>query len=101
MTEERIENSEFGNLIDGSLDDFLSHCKDKNLGYVMSLKNSIAGSYQTLLKVRESLIDKIKQEDLKENSEEMQTLKGVYLEIMRLEEKACACADIIKEKSHM
>lgn len=92
------EKTEFGMLIDGSADDFRQHCVDKNLGYVSGLRNQIAGAYQTLIKMKEDLMSKIKEEKLPEDSEEMKTIKGIYVELMKLEEKSCLCVEIIKER---
>lgn len=91
--------TEFGKLIDGTADEFKSHCADKNLGYVTSLRNYIAGAYQTFVKMKEDLIAKIKEESLPDDSQEMTTLKGIYAELMKLEEKSCLCVDIIKERN--
>lgn len=90
--------TEFGNLVDGTSEGFKEHCADKDLGYVLSLRNHIIGAYQTLLKMREDLLKKIKEEKLTDDSEEMTTLKGIYVELMKLEEKACLCWEIIKER---
>lgn len=90
--------TEFGTLIDGSAEEFRKHCADKDLGYVSGLRNHIAGAYQTLVKIKEDLMNKIKEESLPEESEEIKTLKGIYVELMKLEEKSCLCVEIIKER---
>lgn len=90
--------TEFGLLIDGTAESFREHCADKDLGYVSGLRNHIAGAYQTLVKIKEDLMGKIKEESLPEESDEMRTLKGIYVELMKLEEKSCLCVEIIKER---
>ena len=92
------EKTEFGILVDGSAEDFRAHCADKNLGYVSSLRNQIAGAYQMLVKVKEDLVAKIVTESLPVDSIETATVKGIYSELMKLEEKSCICVEIIKER---
>ena len=92
------KDTEFGKLVDSSPEEFREHCADKNLGYISSLRNQIAGAYQTLIKMKEDLISKIKVKKLSESSKEVKTLKGIYNELMKLEEKACICVELIKER---
>ncbi|MBR2724100.1 MAG: hypothetical protein IKB72_01475 [Ruminococcus sp.] len=90
--------TELGVLIDGTAEQFRDHCKDKDLGYVSGLKNHLAGVYQTFIKMKDDLIKKVKEEQLAEDSEEMKTIKGIYSELMKIEEKSCLCVEIIKER---
>lgn len=90
--------TELGVLIDGTAEQFRDHCKDKDLGYVSGLKNHLAGVYQTFIKMKDDLIKKVKEEQLAEDSEEMKNIKGIYLELMKIEEKSCLCVEIIKER---
>ena len=90
--------TELGVLIDGTAEQFRDHCKDKDLGYVSGLKNHFAGVYQTFIKMKDDLIKKVKEEQLAEDSEEMKTIKGIYSELMKIEEKSCLCVEIIKER---
>ena len=92
------QKTEFGTLVDSTPEEFRKHCEDKNLGYISSLRNYIAGAYQTLVKMKDDLLKKIKKEKLPEDSEEMKTLKGIYNELMKLENKACICVEIFKER---
>lgn len=92
------EKTEFGMLVDSTPEQFREHCADKNLGYVSSLRNHIAGAYQTLTKMKEDLVDKVKAENLSEDSEEMKTIRGIYVELMKLEQKSCICVEIIRER---
>ena len=92
------EKTEFGTLVDSTPEEFREHCVGKNLGYVSSLRNQIAGAFQTFTKMKEDLVEKVKRENLPEDSEEIKTIKGIYAELMKLEEKACICAEIIKER---
>lgn len=98
MTEPTVQKSEFGALIDGTAESFKEHCANKDLGYVKGLKNYIVGAYQTLVKMKEDLIAKVRESSLPEDSEEMKTVRGIYTELMKLEEKSCLCTDIIKER---
>ena len=91
-------STELGALIDGTAEQFREHCKDKDLGYVSSLRNHLAGVYQTFIKMKDDLIKKIKDENLSEDSEEMNTVKGIYSELMKIEEKSCLCVEILKER---
>lgn len=90
--------TELGVLIDGTAEQFRDHCRDKDLGYVSGLKNHLAGVYQTFIKMKDDLIKKVKEEQLAEDSEEMKTIKGIYSELMKIEEKSCLCVEIIKER---
>lgn len=92
------EQTEFGKLIDGTPEEFREHCSDKNLGYVQSLRNQIAGAYQTLVQMKEDLVKKIKEESLPEDSKETVALKGIYAELIKLEGKASICVQLIKER---
>ena len=92
------EKTEFGMLVDGTPEQFREHCANKNLGYVSSLRNHIAGAFQTLTKMKDDLVEKVKAENLPEDSEEMKTIRGIYVELMKLEEKSCICVEIIKER---
>ena len=92
------EKTEFGMLVDSTPEEFREHCADKNLGYVSSLRNQIAGAFQTFTKMKEDLVEKVKRENLPEDSEEMNTIKGIYAELMKLEQKSCICVEIIKER---
>lgn len=92
------EKTEFGILVDSTPEEFREHCADKNLGYVSSLRNQIAGAYQTFTKMKEDLVEKVKKDNLPESSEEMKTIKGIYVELMKLEQKSCICVEIIKER---
>lgn len=95
---DEVKKTEFGTLVDGTADAFREHCAGKDLGYVSSLRNYIAGAYQTFVKMKDDLLKKIKEESLPEDSEEMNTVKGIYNELMKLEEKSCICVEIIKER---
>lgn len=92
------EKTEFGMLVDSTPEEFREHCADKDLGYVSSLRNYIAGAFQTLTKIKEDLMEKVKKENLPEDSEEMKTIKGIYAELLKLEHKSCICVEIIKER---
>lgn len=92
------EKTEFGILVDSSADDFREHCADKDLGYVSSFRNQIAGAFQMLIKVKDDLIAKVKADSLSEDSDEVKTIKSIYSELMKLEEKSCICVEIIKER---
>ena len=92
------EKTEFGTLVDSTPEEFREHCVGKNLGYVSSLRNHIAGAYQTLTKMKEDLVAKVKAENLPEDSEEMKTIRGIYVELLKLEQKSCICVEIIKER---
>ena len=91
--------TDFGKLMDSSEEDFKAHCADKSVGYVSSLRNYIAGAYQTLVKMKDDLKEKIKTEGLSEDSEEMMTIKGIYANLIKLEQKATICAEICKERA--
>ena len=90
--------TEFGMLVDSTPEEFRKHCEDKNLGYVSSLRNHIAGAFQTLTKMKEDLVEKVMKETLPEDSEEVKTIRGIYVELMKFEEKSCICVEIIKER---
>lgn len=92
------EKTEFGVLVDSTPEQFREHCADKNLGYVSSLRNHIAGAFQTLTKMKDDLVEKVKAENLPEDSEEVKTIRGIYVELMKLEQKSCICVEIIKER---
>ena len=92
------DKTEFGILVDSTPEEFREHCADKSLGYVSSLRNHIAGAFQTLTKMKEDLVDKVKKDNLSEDSEEMKTIRGIYVELMKLEQKSCICVEIIKER---
>lgn len=93
-----IEKTEFGILVDSTPEEFREHCANKNLGYVSSLRNYIAGAYQTLTKMKEDLVEKVKTNNLSNDSEEMNTIRGIYSELLKLEQKSCICVEIIKER---
>lgn len=93
-----VEKTEFGVLVDCSAEDFKKHCADKNVGYVTSLRNYIAGAYQTLTEMRKDLIEKVKTNNLGEDSEEVKTIMGIFNELFKLEEKALLCTEIISER---
>ena len=92
------EKTEFGILVDSTPEEFREHCADKNLGYISSLRNQLAGAFQTFTKMKEDLVEKVKKENLPEDSEEMNTIKGIYSELLKLEQKSCICVEIIKER---
>ena len=90
--------TEFGMLVDSTPEEFREHCADKNLGYVSSLRNHLAGAFQTFTKMKEDLVEKVRNEKLPEDSAEMKTIQGIYAELMKIEEKSCICVEIIKER---
>ena len=92
------ELSEFGKLIDGTSEEFREHCADKDLGYINSLRNQLAGTFQQLTKMKDDLLRKIKKEKLPKDSEEVKSIQGIYQQLMRVEEKACICVEIAKER---
>lgn len=92
------DKTEFGMLVDSTPEEFRAHCADKNLGYVSSLRNHIAGAFQTLTKMKDDLVEKVKKENLPEDSDEIKAIKGIYVELMKLEQKSCICVEIIKER---
>ena len=92
------EKTEFGKLVDSTPEEFREHCADKNLGYVSSLRNHIAGAFQTLTKMKDDLVEKVKKDNLTGDSAEMKTIQGIYAELMKLEQKSCICVEIIKER---
>ena len=93
-----MTESEIGKLIDGSAESFREHCSDKDLGYVNSLRNHLAGTYQMFVKMKDDLIKKVKEQKLSEDSEECNTIKKIYSEMMKVEEKAVLCVEIAKER---
>lgn len=93
-----IEKTEFGALVDSTPEEFKEHCADKSLGYVSSLRNYIAAAFQTFTKMKEELVEKIMKESLPEDSEEVKTVRGIYAELFKLEQKSCICVEIIKER---
>lgn len=93
------EKSEIGLLIDGTPENFQEHCKDKDLGYVSSLKNHLAGTYEVMTQIKNDLVNKIKEEGLSKDSEECKTLQGLYAEMLKVEEKATLCHNLITERS--
>lgn len=93
-----IEKTEFGTLVDSTPEEFREHFVGKDLGYVSSVRNYLAGAYQTFIKMKEDLIKKVKDEKLPEDSDEVKTIKGIYAELMKIEQKSCICVEIIKER---
>ena len=91
------EDKTFSQLVDGSVEDFKAYCADKDLGYVMSLHNQIVSSYSSAVAIKNKLLELVKQKG--EDSEEANTLKGVYAVLLRLEHKAMACVEIERERS--
>ena len=89
------EKTEFGVLVDCSDEEFKKHCEGKNIGYVTSLRNHIAGVYQTFVEMKKDLIEKVKADNLGEDSEEVKTIKGIFAELLKLEHKALLCNEII------
>ena len=94
----KIEQTEFGKLIDGTPEEFREHCANKDLGYVSSLRNYIAGAFQTFTKMKDDLVEKVKKENLPKDSEEVKTINGIFSELLKLEQKSCLCVEIIKER---
>lgn len=92
------DKTEFGALVDSTAEDFRAHCANKNLGYVSSLRNHIAGAFQTFTKMKDDLVEKVKNENLSEDSDEVKTIRGIYVELMKLEEKSCICVEIMNER---
>lgn len=92
------EQTEFGKLVDSTPEEFREHCADKNAGYISSLRNHLAGSFQVFTKMKESLVEKVKKENLPESSEEVKTIRGIYAELMKIEQKSCICVEILKER---
>lgn len=93
-----MTDSEIGKLIDGNSESFREHCADKDLGYVNSLRNHLAGIYQMFVKMKDDLIKKVKEQNLSEDSEECHTIEKIYSEMMKVEEKAALCVVISKER---
>ena len=91
-------SSEIGKLVDGSAESFREHCVDKDLGYVNSLRNHLAGVYQTFIKMKDDLIVKIKDQNIPKGASEYTALNGIYAEMMKVEEKSAICVEIAKER---
>ena len=49
--------------------------------------------------MKDDLMDKINDEGLSKDSEEMMTLKGIYGNLIKLEQKSTICAEICKERA--
>lgn len=90
--------TEFGILMDSTDEDFRQHCRASSLGYVRSLRNYISGAYQMLVQMKDELVVKIEENKLTEDSEETKTVKGIYLNLIKLEQKATICVEVEKEK---
>ncbi len=89
--------SELETLIDGSQEDFLEWLDDKDLGYVSSVKNHLGGIYEVFIRVKNDLIERIKKQET--SQQEIEMLKKVYNEMMKVEEKAALCHMVMKERN--
>lgn len=93
------EQTRFAELVDCPDKEFSEYLEDKNVGYVQSLRNFISANYQVFTEMRRDLVEKISAENLSQDSEEYKTLQGVYVEMMKLEQKATICVEWIKSHS--
>ena len=94
-----IEQTKFAELVDCPDKEFSEYLEDKNVGYVQSLRNFISANYQVFTEMRRDLVEKISAENLSQDSEEYKTLQGIYVEMMKLEQKATICVEWIKSHS--
>jgi hypothetical protein len=79
------KQSEVGKVIDSSREEFEAFCKDKNLGYIIGLRNYFTIMYDNLSGMRRDLVKKA--EEGKEPTEMYNTIMGLYAEMFKVEEK--------------
>lgn len=81
--------SQFGCLIDGTIDELRKHVEDKDRGYVHSLIVLLEDTYTRLTKLKDEYIDRSIAATGKEAVQEMfdTATKKVYVELLKIEEK--------------
>ena len=91
------DESLFQSLIDGNEALMRLHCQNKDAGYVMSLKNLIALTYEQLKTIKNEYAEK-HCKMTEELSELSANIEKVYLEMMKVEQKFMIAEEILKER---
>ena len=79
-----------------SEEELITFCLDKDLGYVMGLKNLLQILFNRMLSVKEDLVDLLIKEP--SNDEAIKVLNGVYSEMFKLEQKSFILGEIISQR---
>ena len=75
-------------VIDLSDEDFSEFLGDKNLSYLMALKNYLSGMWETMRGMKDSILESIEKNILPDSEEVGKTLTSLYEQMFNVENKA-------------
>ena len=88
-----------GSLIDSSDEEFLAHCKDKNVGYCLNLSNLMNLSYEQMIHIKEDLKNTAESGEGSKAEEAENLLKAMYVQMGRVEHKIGLLKGVVKDKT--
>lgn len=81
------ELNTIGDAIDLSEEEFKEFISDKNVGYLLSLKNLLLVTYSQVCDIKDDLVNKFKKHPSLLTEENKVTLNGIYHKLMAIEYK--------------
>lgn len=91
--------TELGQLIDCTEEEFREFCKDKDLGYISSFHNLMVQTFNEVQKLKDELVTHLgKKPTAERTAEEQSTLEGLYSKLMRIEQRVFILREVIKER---
>ena len=93
--------TEFGQLVDCTEDEFKKYCEDKDVGYLSSFHNLMVQMYNEVQGIKDELVRKIaKDSHTREQApEEKFILEGLYSKMLRIEQRVFILRDLIKDRA--
>ena len=93
-------NSELGNLIDATEEEFREYCEDKNVGYLSGFHNLLVQTFNQVQGIKDELVSQMSKTDKEseEYSSQQTVLEGLYSKLMRIEQRVFILRDLIKDK---
>lgn len=91
--------TELGRLIDCTEEQFLDFCKSKDVGYLSSFHNLMVQTYNEVQHIKNELVEKMATYEIATTEDSTKTLEGLYLKLMRIEQRVFMLKGLIKDRS--
>ena len=93
--------TEFGQLIDCTEEEFKKYCEDKDVGYLSSFHNLMVQMFNEVQGIKDELVRKIAKDShtREQTPEEKSVLEGLYSKMLRIEQRVFILRDLIKDRA--
>ena len=93
--------TEFGQLIDCTEEEFKKYCEDKDVGYLSSFHNLMVQMFNEVQGIKDELVRKLVKDShsREQTPEEKSVLEGLYSKMLRIEQRVFILRDLIKDRA--